>query len=143
MSEQQRKRASVETSRPPAANRRDTPFGMGVPLGRFAGVPVRAHWSVLLALVLFTDILATETLPATRPGQPAAGYWLTGVVTATVLFMSLLAHELAHAITARHYRMRVQRITLWMLGGLTELDGEPPTPRADALVAASGPLTSF
>lgn len=116
---------------------------MGVPLGQFAGIPVRAHWSVLLALVLFTDILATETLPATRPGQPTAGYWVTGVVTATVLFVSLLAHELAHAITARHYRMRVQRITLWMLGGLTELDGEPPTPRADAMVAASGPLTSL
>lgn len=143
MSEQQPTRVPDTTSRPPPSNRRDTPFGMGVPLGRWAGVPIRAHWSVLVALALFTDILATETLPATRPGQPAVAYWLTGVITAMVFFIALLLHELAHAVTARHYGMRVHRITLWMLGGLTELDGEPPTPRADALVAVSGPLTSL
>ncbi len=131
------------TSTPPALNKRDTPFGVGVPLGHFAGVPIRAHWSVLVAVGLFAALLATGTLPATRPGETTAAYWVAGSVTALVFFLTLLAHELAHAVTARHYRMRVQRITLWMLGGLTELDGEPPTPRADALVAASGPLTSL
>jgi len=143
MSGPQRRRASVGTRHPSGSKRRDTPFGMGVPLGSWAGVPIRAHWSVLVALALFTYLLATETLPATRPGHPEATYWLTGVITATVFFITLLVHELAHAVTARHYGMRVQRISLWMLGGLTELDGEPPTPRADALVAASGPLTSL
>jgi Zn-dependent protease len=143
MSEQQPGRAPGGTKPAPAVSRRDTPFGIGVPLGHFAGVPIRAHWSVLVAVALFAGILATGTLPATRPGETVAAYWVTGVLTATLFFITLLLHELAHAVTARHYRMRVQRITLWMLGGLTELDGEPPTPRADALVAASGPLTSL
>ncbi len=122
---------------------RDTPFGAGIPLGRWAGVPIHAHWSVLFTLTLFADLLASYELPLARPGQSTAAYWLTGIITAIVFMLSLLAHELAHAVTARHYRMRVKKITLWMLGGLTELDGEPPSPRADALIAGSGPLTSL
>jgi Zn-dependent protease/CBS domain-containing protein len=98
---------------------------------------------VLLTLALFADLLATSALPMARPGQSTLTYWLVGVLTATVFLITLLAHELAHAVVARRYRMRVQQITLWMLGGLTELDGQPPTPRADALIAAAGPLTSL
>jgi Zn-dependent protease len=127
----------------PEANPRDTPFGLGVSLGRWAGVPIRAHWSVLIALVLFAGIISTVDLPGLRPGLSVTAYWVTGVITALVFFLTLLAHELAHAITARRYHLRVRRITLWMLGGLTELEGEPPSPKADALVAASGPLTSL
>jgi Zn-dependent protease len=106
-------------------------------------VPIRAHWSVLIALGLFASLIATVELPVLRPGRPGTAYWAAGVVTAVVLFGALLAHELAHAVTARRYGLRVRRISLWMLGGLTELEGEPPTPRADALIAASGPLTSL
>ncbi|MGZ4536078.1 MAG: site-2 protease family protein [Nocardioidaceae bacterium] len=128
---------------PPPASRSETPFGKGIPLGHWAGVPMRAHWSVLVAVALFADILASAALPQARPGESTAAYWLVGIVTALVFFVSLLVHELAHAVTARHYGMRVQRITLWMLGGLTELDGEPPTPRADALIAFAGPAASL
>jgi Zn-dependent protease/CBS domain-containing protein len=126
-----------------AGSRRDTPFGSGIPLGHWAGVPIRAHWSALFTVVLFADLLATSELPAARPNQSGAAYWLAGSVTAAVFLVTLVMHELAHAITARHYGMRVERITLWALGGLTELDGEPPSPKADALIAASGPLTSL
>ena len=133
-------------TRPPvgrAPTQRDTPFGAGVSLGRWFGVQVRAHWSVLIILGLFTVVIATADLPATRPGESSLAYWVAGAVMTVVLFVTLLAHELAHAITARHYGLPVRRITLWMLGGLTELGGESPTPRADALIAAAGPLTSL
>jgi Zn-dependent protease len=106
-------------------------------------VQIRAHWSVLIAVALFAGLIATVDLPELRPGRSTTAYWTTGVVTALVFFLTLLAHELAHAVTARHYRLGVRRITLWMLGGLTELEGTPPSPRADALIAASGPLTSL
>ncbi|HET6209627.1 MAG TPA: site-2 protease family protein [Jatrophihabitans sp.] len=131
------------TPLPQPGSRRDTPFGTGIALGRWAGVPIRAHWSVLLTLALFADLLATSELPAARPHQSQAAYWLIGSVTAVALLVTLLAHELAHAVTARRCRMKVQRITLWALGGQTELDGEPPSPRADALITAAGPLTSL
>jgi Zn-dependent protease/CBS domain-containing protein len=114
-----------------------------IPLGRWFGVPVFAHWSVAVAVALFADIIATSVLPRSTPGESTAAYWLTATVTSAVFFTTLLAHEIAHAVTARHYGMRVQKITLWMLGGMTELDGDPPGPRADAMVAASGPLTSL
>ena len=115
----------------------------GIPLGRWAGVRVSAHWSALLTWLLFADLLAAAVLPAARPGQATAAYWLAGVVTALAFFSFLLAHELAHAVTARHYGVGIRSITLWMLGGVSELEGEPPTPRADALIAAAGPATSL
>jgi Zn-dependent protease len=128
---------------PPGPGPRDTPFGTGIPVGRWVGVPIRAHWSVLIVLVLFTGVIASVDLPRTRPGASTGAYWATGAVTALALLLALLAHELAHAVVARRYGLRVRRITLWMLGGLTELEGEAPTPRADALNAAAGPLASL
>src|SRR5664279_4152590 len=77
--------------------------GVGIPLGRWAGVPIRAHWSVALALALFTEIVATSVLPAADPGESTIAYWLTGSITAAIFLTTLLAHELAHAVTARHY----------------------------------------
>lgn len=118
-------------------------FTTSVPLGRFAGIPVGANWSVLIVLALIADLLAVNVLPRSAGGEPASWYWLTGVVTAICFLASLLAHELAHAVLARHYDMRVKRITLWMLGGAAELEGEPPTPRADFTIAFIGPLTSL
>jgi Zn-dependent protease len=128
--------------RPPAGADR-VPFGRAAPLGRWAGVPITAHWTVLATIVLFADVLAVSALPSLEPGRSTAAYWLTGTLTALVFLLTLLAHELAHAVLARRYGMTVRRITLWMLGGFTELDGEPPSPRADALIAAAGPATSL
>jgi Zn-dependent protease/CBS domain-containing protein len=116
---------------------------LGIPLGRWRGVPVSARWSVLFALALFADVLATSALPAARPGEATAAYWLAGLLTATVFLVTVLAHEFAHAVTARHYGIGVKGITLWALGGVTELDGESPSPRADAVVAVAGPATSI
>ncbi len=127
----------------PVLGRGDTPFGRGFPLGHWRGVEIRAHWSVLVVLALFAWLLASSQLPAMRPGSSSTAYWFTGILVAVVFLATLTAHELAHALTARHYGMPVRRITLWMLGGLTELGGEPPAPRPDALIAAAGPLTSL
>ena len=126
---------------PPPAQRSSR--GPGIPLGRWGGVAVSARWSVLFVLALFADVLATSALPAARPGHGTAAYWLVGVLTAAVFLVTLLAHEFAHAVTARHFGMQVKGITLWMLGGFTELDGRSPSPRADALVAVAGPATSI
>jgi Zn-dependent protease len=128
---------------PVAAQRPSGRAVPGIPLGRWLGVPVSARWSVLLTLALFADILANSALPAARPGEATGAYWLAGLLTATVFLVTVLAHEFAHAVTARHYGMRVKGITLWALGGFTELDGESPSPRAEALVAVAGPATSI
>ncbi len=114
-----------------------------IPLGHWRGVEVDAHWSVLLTVALFATILATATLPDAHPGDSRTAYWLVAVGTAVVFFLSLLAHELAHALVARAFGMKVNRITLWLLGGVTQLDSPSPTARADLLVALAGPATSL
>ncbi len=116
---------------------------MTVRLGRVAGIPIGVHWSVLVILLLLAQGLAVAILPADAPGYSAGLYWALAVVAAAVLMASLLAHELAHALVARHYGVGVRRITLWLLGGFAEMDGQAPHPRGDLLIAAVGPLVSL
>ena len=102
-----------------------------LPLGHWHGVEVDAHWSVFVTLGLFVTVLATATLPDAHPGDTRSAYWLVAAGTAVAFFLSLLAHELAHALVARSHGMEVKRITLWMLGEspslqLWRVDGYPP-----------------
>jgi hypothetical protein len=71
--------------------------GQNVRLGRVAGIPVGANWSVAVILVIIADILAVSVLPADVPHRPAALYWLVAVVAAALFLACLLAHELARA----------------------------------------------
>ncbi|MBX8691213.1 CBS domain-containing protein [Mycobacterium sp. 20091114027_K0903767] len=114
----------------------------GIPLGRIAGFPVSANWSVLVIVSLFTWSLAS-TLPSAAPGYSVAAYWIAGTCGALVLLSSLLAHELTHALLARRAGVGVIDVTLWLFGGVTRLAGEAKTPRDALRIAASGPLTSM
>ena len=114
-----------------------------IPLGRYAGIPIRAHWSVLVILTLLTVLLAQNILPAAVSGAATATYWLTAFVAAVSLLACLLAHEIAHAALARRFGVRVKSITLWALGGVSSFADDPPTPRVSALVAAAGPVVSL
>ena len=116
---------------------------MTVRFGRLAGIEVGANWSVLVILILVAESLAAGLLPAAVPGRSALTYWATATTVAVLLLGCLLAHELAHAVVARRAGVRVEGITLWMLGGVTRLTGEPATARADLAVAAAGPATSL
>jgi len=114
-----------------------------VRFGRVAGLPVGAHWSVVIILGIFADVLAASVLPANDPHQPAVAYWAVGFIAAACLLASLLAHELSHALVARRNGVGVRSITLWMLGGVAELEGEPPSPGADLRIALAGPAASL
>ncbi|MCX2929840.1 site-2 protease family protein [Mycobacterium sp. CVI_P3] len=113
-----------------------------IPVGRIAGFAVKANWSVLVILWLFTWSLAS-TLPDTSPGYPKAAYWVAGICGALILLGSLLAHELTHAILARHAGVKVFEVTLWLFGGVTRLGGEAKTPKEAFRIAVSGPVMSL
>lgn len=114
-----------------------------VRLGRFAGIPIGVNWSVLVIMLLLVQGLAKVILPGGARGYATAVYWGVAVVVAVLFLAALLAHELAHALVARYYGVRVRAITLWLLGGVSELDGEPPHARADLLIALAGPAVSL
>ncbi len=112
-------------------------------LGRIFGIEVGLNWSLLFVFALITWSLAAGMLPQEVPGQPEPAYWLAAVAAAALFYACLLAHELAHAITATHLGVRVSGITLWLFGGVSRLGGEPASARGEALIAAVGPLASL
>jgi len=115
----------------------------GIRLGRILGIPVAIDWTLLVIAGLLTVSLAGDRYPMEFPNQPVGSYWVVGILTSVVFFASVLAHELSHSVVARRHGIRVDGITLWMLGGVARLDGEAPSPRGDFLIAAAGPATSL
>jgi Zn-dependent protease len=114
-----------------------------IPLGRIAGIPVGMHWSALIGIALLGQLVGLTVLPSMAPGLSAGAYWLAGGLAALGLGGSLLAHELAHAVVARRAGLGVRRITLWLLGGVSELVGQPSEPGTEVRIALVGPVTSL
>jgi Zn-dependent protease len=112
-------------------------------LGRLLGIPIGVHYSWFAILVLFTCALAAGYFPAEFPGWPALTYWILGALTTILLFAAVLLHELGHAAVALHYQVPVRGITLFLFGGIAQLDEEPPGPAAEFWIAIAGPLVSL
>ena len=110
-----------------------------LPVGRVLGIPVRLHWSLFLTLALVPAVLSARYFPDRLPGAARPELWLLGLVAALGLFGTVLLHELSHALMARRFSLGVTGITLHALGGVTHLDREPDSPRADLLIALAGP----
>ena len=112
-------------------------------LGRLFGIDVGFNWSLIFIFALVAWTLATDFLPVDAPGYAAGVYWVFGAAGAVLFYAGLLAHELSHALVARGHGVKVAGITLWLFGGVSRLEGEPASARAEALIAGVGPLTSF
>jgi Zn-dependent protease/CBS domain-containing protein len=112
-------------------------------LGRIAGIHVGLNWSLLVVAALIAWSIATGLLPAAVPGQTPTAYWIAGVVSAFVYLASLLAHELAHSVVAMRRGVKVEGITLWLFGGVSQFSSETSSPGAQALITFVGPLTSL
>ena len=112
-------------------------------LGRVAGVRVGMHWTVLITMWLVAYVLAEGVLPADSVRYGVAAEWAAGTVAGILLWLSLLAHEVAHVVVARRQGLRVEGITLWLVGGVTSIDREPPDPGTEMRIAAAGPLASL
>jgi Zn-dependent protease len=110
---------------------------------RVAGIPVRVDPSWLIVFGLISWSLAAGYFPHVLPEVTTAAAWAHGVVAALLLFVSVFLHELSHALVAIEHGVPVSGIRLHVFGGVSELEAEPPTPRAELLIAIVGPLTSF
>jgi Zn-dependent protease/predicted transcriptional regulator len=112
-------------------------------LGTIAGVRIGVNWSVLVIVALLLVGLSAGRFPLLYPGHAPWAYAMAGAVAAVAFLLSLLAHELAHAVIARKHGVAVEGITLWMFGGVAKLEGEAASPGAELRIAGVGPLVSL
>ena len=98
-----------------------------IPLGHILGIPIDLDYSWFLIFVLLTWTFAVGYYPAEFHNWPTAIYWTLGAVTAIMLFVSVLLHELGHSVVALSYQIPVRRITLFIFGGVAQIGAEPPS----------------
>ncbi|MBI2171408.1 MAG: site-2 protease family protein [Chloroflexi bacterium] len=108
-----------------------------------AGIEIGIHYTWLLAFALITWTLAEGFFPDAFPGWSTATYWVTGVIAALLLFLSVLVHELAHSLVARSRGLPVQGITLFIFGGVSSLGAEARSAWEEFAIAVVGPATSL
>lgn len=102
---------------------------------------VDPSWLLIAALIVWS--LSGSYFPQALPGGSAALHTTLGVIAMLGMFASLILHELAHSLVARSHGLNVGGITLFIFGGVAELEEEPHDPRSEFLIAAAGPLMSM
>jgi Zn-dependent protease/CBS domain-containing protein len=114
----------------------------GFRIGRIFGIDIRLDWSWLLILLLVVWNLST-TFGGVHPNWGAGLVWGTAIVAALLFFGSVLAHELAHSLVAKARGIPVQSITLFLFGGVSNIQREPESPGGEFVMAVLGPITSL
>lgn len=112
-------------------------------VGRFYGIELRLHftWFILFALVAWS--FTAGVVPAVYGGLSTPTTIIIGLLATFLLFLSVVIHEFAHSLYAKKIGLNVNRITLFIFGGASELEDEPRTPRQEFIMAGLGPLTSL
>ena len=123
----------------PQGNAEERPYSLrgGIPLGRILGIPVVLAYS-WFAIAAFTVIAYGPVLAHNDPRLGATAY-LVAFAYAVLLLISVLVHELAHALTARLYRWPTRKIVLNLWGGHTQFEDFTASPGRSVLVAMAGP----
>ncbi len=112
-------------------------------LGRIFGIEIGINWSLIFIFLLIAWSLALGIVGPMHPNWGPVFIWGIAIIGTVVFFASLLAHELAHSLVAKAYGLPVKSITLWLFGGVASIGKEPPSPKAEFLMAIVGPLTSI
>jgi len=111
-------------------------------LGRIAGIAIGLHYSWFIIALLITLSLAGQ-FHSTQPQWSDAVIWSAAIVTAVLFFVTLLLHELAHSLLAKAKGLRVRAITLFALGGVSQIESEAPDAKTEFWIAIVGPLSSL
>ena len=117
-------------------------MGASIRLGKIAGIPVSLHVSWFIIFVL-SAILFERAFSDSSYQWTSTERWGVSVVMSLALFGSVLAHELSHSLVAVRYGMPVKGITLFLLGGVSQIGKEATRPSTELVIAAVGPLSSI
>jgi Zn-dependent protease len=112
-------------------------------IGKIFGIPIELHISWFLIFGLLTWSLASGYFPFEYPGLSGLSYWSLGLLTSVLFFSSVLAHELGHAFIAIRNHVPVNKITLFIFGGVARIEREPNSAGAEFRIAIAGPLVSL
>ena len=112
-------------------------------LGRVFGIPIGVNWSIVVVAAAVIGLLSARILPGLYPDASLMARVAFASAGALLFFLSILGHELGHALLARRHDVGVEGITLWLLGGVAKLTRQAPTPRAELQIAVAGPIASF
>ena len=114
-----------------------------IPLGKILGISIGLDYSWFVIFALLTWMLAGSYYPEEFKHWSPLLYWLMGAITAIMLFVSVLLHELGHSVIALRYKIPVRSITLFLFGGVAQIGAEPPSAIAEFFIAIAGPLVSL
>jgi len=114
-----------------------------VSLGRIAGIPVGLNWSVVVLAALLVWTLTANVFPSTNPELGGGTHLAMALVAALLFALSILLHEVGHAVQARRDGMAIDGITLWAFGGVARFVGMFPGAGAEFRIAVAGPLVSL
>ena len=112
-------------------------------IGTIRGIKIEINISWLAAFLLISATLATGFFPARYPDWGQDIYWILGSSVAILMLLSIISHELSHSLVANRLGVGVKRITLFIFGGIADLEKEPDSPKKEFLVAIAGPMMSL
>ncbi len=112
-------------------------------LGRLFGIPLEINPTWLIIFVLVATTLSFTYFPSEFPGRSSAVNVASGIITALFFFASIVVHELSHSLVARTGGIKVQKVTLFMFGGVAQMEEEPASPLREFVMAVAGPLASI
>jgi Zn-dependent protease/CBS domain-containing protein len=113
-----------------------------IKFGRIAGISIGLHYSWFIIAALITFSLASH-FHDVAPQWSNPVVWLAAVITGLLFFAALLAHEMAHSLVAKAYGLKVRSITLFALGGVSQIESEAADPKSEFWIAMVGPLASL
>ena len=108
-----------------------------------AGIKIGIDISWLFIAILLSWTLASGYFPFYYPNLSTLTYWQMGVIGMLGLFICVTLHELGHAMVAKHYKLPISQITLFIFGGVAEIKKEPQSPKVEFLMAIAGPIVSI
>lgn len=115
----------------------------GLYLFKLFGFEIRLDWTWFFLAILITWTLADGYFPIKYPGYSVGYYWIMGFIGSIGLFLSIILHELCHSLVGRLYGIPFTGIKLFIFGGVAKMGAEPPSPKAEFLMAGAGPLLSI
>ncbi|MFO7975449.1 MAG: site-2 protease family protein [Candidatus Hydrogenedentota bacterium] len=118
-------------------------FTHKIKLFRLFGFSVEADATWILLALLVTWTLASGVFPYYFDGLKTQTYWIMAAVGAAGLFMSIILHELGHSLVARRFGLPIKSITLFVFGGVADMEEEPANAKVELLMAIAGPATSI